>query len=214
MPEDRDDLMSPAAALAAGPRGRIGYFARFGVDEALIRHTLATALAKGGEYADLFFQHRVSNSFGLEDGEVNRAFANVELGVGVRVVRGDQTGYGFTEDLTREGLQAAARTAAAIADGPAREAPQRFHVASDLPSRYPVQMRWEDVRPEQKLPILNEVNQRVFQSDPRVRKVSIVFSDQASAILIADSNGRLVEDVQPMTSLYVSCVAEQNGKRE
>jgi len=134
--------------------------------------------------------------------------------VGVRVVRGDQTGYGFTEDLTREGLQAAARTAAAIADGPAREAPQRFHVASDVPSRYPVKMRWEDVRPEQKLPILNEVNQRVFKSDPRVRKVSIGFADQASAILIADSNGRLVEDVQPMTSLYVSCVAEQDGKRE
>ena len=39
---------------------------------------------------------------------MNRAFASVELGVGVRVVRGDQTGYGFTEDLTREGLLAAA----------------------------------------------------------------------------------------------------------
>ena len=192
----------------------VNYFARFGVDEALIRQTLATALAHGGDYADLFFQHSVSNSFGLEDGAVNRAFASVDLGVGVRVVRGDQTGYGFTEDLTREGLLAAARTAAAIADGPAREAPQRFHVAADLPSRYPVRMRWEDVRPERKLPILNEVNERVFASDPRVRKVSIGFSDQASAILVADSTGRIVEDVQPMTSLYVSCVAEEDGKRE
>src|SRR6187401_2628599 len=124
----------------------ISYFSQFGVDDALIRQTLATALARGGDYADLFFQHRVSNSFGLEDGEVNRAFGSVELGVGVRVVRGDQTGYGFTEDLTREGLQAAARTAAAIADGPAREAPRSFHASADLPSRYPVQMRWEDVR--------------------------------------------------------------------
>src|SRR5688572_9945999 len=159
------DLLSPAAALAGGAPGTIRYFSRFGVDEALIRRTLATALAKGGDYADIYFQHRVSNQYGLEDGAVNRAYASVELVVGVRVVRGDQTGYGFTEDLTREGLQAAARTPAAIADGPAREAPQRFHVASDLPSRYPVQMRWEDVRPEQKLPILNEVNQRVFQSD-------------------------------------------------
>src|SRR5687768_10819434 len=131
----------------------VNYFTRFGVDEALIRRTLAIALAHGGEYADLFFQHSVSNSFGLEDGEVNRAYASVELGVGVRVVRGDQTGYGFTEDLTREGLQAAARTAAAIADGPASEVPQRFHVSSGLPSRYRVRQRWEDVRPEQKLPI-------------------------------------------------------------
>ena len=129
------DIVSPAGLLAAGVArpGRVGYFARFGVDEALIRQTLGTALARGGDYADLFFQHRVSNSFGLEDGAVNRAFTSVELGVGVRVVQGDQTGYGFTEDLTREGLQAAARTAAAIADGPAREAPLRFHVAGRSP---------------------------------------------------------------------------------
>ena len=210
-----NDLLTPAQALAGGtPGGPIRYFSRFGVDEALIRRTLATALSKGGEYADLFFQHRVSNQYALEDGAVNRAFANVELGVGVRVVRGDQTGYGFTEDLTLEGLQAAALTAAAIADGPAREAPQRFHVSGDLPSRYPVKLRWEDVRPEQKLPILNQVNERAMAADPRVKKVTIGFSDQASAILVADSNGRLVEDIQPMTTLYVNCVAEQDGRRE
>ena len=45
----------------------------------------------------------------LEDGPVNRAFTSVELGVGVRVVKGDQTGYGYTEDLTLEGVKLAAR---------------------------------------------------------------------------------------------------------
>jgi TldD protein len=70
------------------------------------------------------------------------------------------------------------------------------------------------VRPERKLPILNDLNERAFKADPRVRKVNVSFTDQASAILVADSTGRLVEDVQPMTSLYLSCVAEQDGKRE
>jgi TldD protein len=210
-----DLLLGPASALGApGPTPGVGYFGRFGVDERMIRETLAAALERGGDHADLFFQHRVSNHFGLEDGEVNRAYANVELGVGVRVVRGDQTGYGFTEDLTREGLTLAARTAAAIADGPSRPAPQRFHAVADLPSRYPMKLRWEDVRPEQKMPILNGLNEKAFKADARVRKVSIGFSDQVSAILIADSAGRIVADVQPMTSLYLSCVAEQDGRRE
>ena len=40
------DIVSPAAALAADGPGRIGYFARFGVDETLIRETLAAALSK------------------------------------------------------------------------------------------------------------------------------------------------------------------------
>src|SRR6266511_2629359 len=77
----------------------IGYFAQFGVTEQLVQDTLAAALSRGGDYADVYFQHRVSSDVGVEDGEVNRAHASVELGVGVRVVKGDQTGYGYTEDL-------------------------------------------------------------------------------------------------------------------
>src|SRR5512136_2760199 len=113
----------------------IGYFAAFGVTERLVAETLAAALSRGGDRADLFFQHRVVNDLVLEDGAVNRAYASVELGVGVRVVRGDQTGYGYTEDLSLPALLAAARTAAAIADGPSRPGPTALHVAGGLPDR-------------------------------------------------------------------------------
>ncbi len=208
-----DVLSGPARAATASAASPL-YFARFGVDEGLIRGALAAALSKGGDYADLYFQHRVGSSFMLEDGAVNRAFKSVELGVGVRVVKGDQVGYGFTEDLTREALQQAALTAAAIADGPSRELPQRFHVGDPKASRYAVKLRWDDVRPEQKLPILNRLNERTFAADPRVKKVSISFNDESSVVLIADSTGRIVEDVRPMTSCYLGCVAEQNGVRE
>jgi TldD protein len=192
----------------------IGYFSRFGVTEPLIGEVIAAALSRGGEYADVFLQHRVSNDLGLEDGAVNRAYATVELGAGVRVVKGDQTGYGFTEDLSLAALRECARTAAAIADGPSRPAPSRFHVAGRLPQRYPLRTRWDEVTPEQKLPLLQGLEERAFAADPRVRKVTVYFRDEAGAILVADSNGRLVEDAQPMTLLYLSCMAEQDGRRE
>jgi TldD protein len=208
------DVLSGPASAALGPTNGISYFARFGVDERLIRETLGVAMSSGGDYADVFIQHRVGNNYTLEDGAVNRAFGSVELGAGVRVVKGDQTGYGYTEDLTLDGLKLAAKTAAAIAEGPSKPAPVRFHAMKELPQRYPVKVRWEDVRPEKKLPILNDLNERAFKADSRVKKVNVNFADQASAILIADSDGKIVEDVQPMTSLYLSCVAEQDGKRE
>jgi hypothetical protein len=90
-----------AASESLGPTVGPTYFSAFGVDERLIREALSTALSHGGEYADLFFQHRVAHNFVLEDGAVNRAFKGTELGVGVRVVKGDQTGYAFTEDRGR-----------------------------------------------------------------------------------------------------------------
>jgi TldD protein len=203
-----------AVAGVTGSSPGIGYFARFGVDERMIRETLSAAMARGGDFADVFFQHRIGSHFALEDAEVNRAFKSVELGVGVRVVKGDQTGYGFTEDLTLEALKRTADTAAAIADGPSRGAPGSLQRAAGLPSRYPIEVRWEDVRPERKLPILNDLNERAFKADSRVRKVNLTFADQTTVILVADSSGRVLEDVQPMTSLHLGCVAEHNGVRE
>jgi len=209
------DLFNISSVLAkSGPMPGVGYFGRFGVTEKLIKDTIGAALSKGGDFADVFFQHRVSNQLALEDGSVNRAFANVALGVGVRVIKGDQTGYGFTEDLTPDGLRRAALTAAAIADGPAKTGPVRFRIEESKPNRYPVKVRWEDVRPQQKLSILNSLNDKTFKADARVKKVNLGFMDQGSVILIADSNGRIVEDAQPMTTLYLSVVAEQDGRRE
>jgi TldD protein len=209
------DLFNVSTVLAkTGPTEGVGYFGRFGVTEKLVKDTLGAAMSKGGDYADVFFQHRVTNSLALEDGSVNRAFANVGLGVGVRVVKGDQTGYGFTEDLTTDGLRRAALTAAAIADGPATPGPVRLKIADAKANRYPVKVRWEEVRPQQKLGILNALNEKTFKADPRVKKVSLSFMDQGSVILIADSNGKIVEDAQPMTTLYLGVVAEQEGRRE
>jgi TldD protein len=206
----------PAAPEVAA--AKIVYFARFGVDERMIRETLAAALAKGGDYADVFFQHKVSRTIAVEDGEVNRAFASTDLGAGVRVVKGDQTGYAFTEDLTLEALKSAAATAAAIADGPSRDAPQSFRAdpgpGGKFPDRYRLVRPWEEVRAEEKLPLLKSMNERTFKADNRVKKVSLGIADEYGAVLVADSNGRLVEDLQPMTMMWLSCVAEQNGRRE
>ena len=82
------DLLLGCAGAPPRPGGKaggIGYFARFGVTELVIAEALGAALSRGGDYADVFFQHRVSNDLALEDGAVNRAFTTVELGVGVRV---------------------------------------------------------------------------------------------------------------------------------
>ena len=86
------------------PSGDSTYFADFGINRRIINATLAAALSRGGLFADLFFQHTTTNYLGLQDGEVNRAYTDVELGVGVRVIKGDQTGFAFTEDLRESAL--------------------------------------------------------------------------------------------------------------
>jgi TldD protein len=206
---------TPPAASVTPVSAKIVYFERFGVDAAMLSAALGAALSRGGDYADVFFQHKVSRNLSLEDGEVNRAWTGVELGVGVRVVKGDQTGYAFTEELTVAAITSAAKIAAAIADGPARDAPTSFHAEpAEKPRRYELARAWEQVRAGELLPLLAGLNERALKADPRIKKVNLGLSHESGAILIADSSGRLVEDLMPMTSLWLNCVAEQGGKRE
>jgi TldD protein len=207
--------MTTGTAPAPAREGA-GYFERFGVTPALLRDVLAAAMSRGGDHADVFFQHRVESSLALEDGAVNRAHGSVELGVGVRVVKGDQTGYGYTEDLSLAAILDAARTAAAIADGPSRGTPGVLHLQPRRTDRYPgSEPGAEDGGGvAARLPILERVNARLMAADPSVRKVTVYLADERGAILVADSRGRVVEDVQPMTLLAASVLAERDGRRE
>ena len=72
----------------------------FEVTENQIQKVLAAALEKGGHYADLFFEHTFSNSLHLQDKEVNHTSSNIDYGMGVRVVSGEQSGYAYIENIT------------------------------------------------------------------------------------------------------------------
>ncbi len=201
---------------AAGLATNLGqtYFAKhFGIDGALVQKILKAALASGGDFADLYFQHTQFNYVGLEDREVNRAYTSVDLGVGVRVVVGDQTGYAFTEELTAESMLTAARTAASIARGRAGTLPDAWKIAGHK-NYYPIETAWETLGIDRKIPLLERINQEVFSRDSRVVKTSVTFTDETTRILVVNSDGGAVEDYQPNSYLGASVTAEQNGRRE
>jgi TldD protein len=191
-----------------------GYFEReFGISDAVCRKILAEALAKGGDYADLYFEHTISNYLILEDGKVNRAYSDVALGVGIRTVKGDQVGYGFTQELAEKSMLAAAATAATIAAGAAKS-PARNYAQLKTADYYPLQTLFTAVPIESKLPLVQTVNDRCFALSPLVVKVNAQFHDQQKRILVVTSDGVKAEDLQPRTYLAAGVVAEKNGRRE
>src|SRR6476620_11349363 len=87
------------------------------VDATLCQRLIGVALSKGGDYADVFFEYRAGGGFTFDEGILKAASRGVSMGVGVRVQRGDATGYAYTEDLTWDSMKRAAETAAQIATG-------------------------------------------------------------------------------------------------
>src|SRR3989304_4853287 len=73
---------------------------------------LSTALARGGGFADLYFEHETTSSLFLEEGIIRSASAGVTCGLGVRVVAGERTGYAYTDDLSWPAMARAPPTGA------------------------------------------------------------------------------------------------------
>lgn len=186
----------------------------FGLSENDMKKVLTAALEKGGDYADLFFEHSYRNSMVLQDGAVNRASSNIDFGMGVRVLAGDQTGYAYVENVTLPEMLNAARTAARIATGSAGKAPVNL---TDIPvtsSYYGVQTPWDEMAVNQKTPYLQKLNDQIFALDKRVHKVMASLSDTISHIMFCNSEGQMYYDYRPMVALNAVCIMEDNGKIE
>jgi len=206
---------NPTAAFArpAGEMALNDYYAHFGLDEKTIRDVMAAALSRGGDYCDIFIEHTLSNNLVLEDDKVSRAFTNVDLGAGIRVLKGDQTGYSYTEELTPEAMKLAAQTAATIAASGGGSDPAGLKYVK-TPNYFEVSLPLEEVTIDQKIPLLQKVNEKMANLESRLIRRRVSYGDSASYVLIATSDGRVVCDYRPMTQLSGSCTAEIDGRRE
>jgi TldD protein len=189
------------------------YLDHFGVTPQMLQEVLSEGLSKGGDYCDLYFQHSINNSLGLEDNLVNRASSQVMFGVGIRVLKDEQTGYSYTEDLSLASMKSAARTAANIAGSSAYAKVAPFQ-ETHFPGCYKIDLPWEEVSVDHKIPMLQLINDKVFSFDASIIKNNVWFSDQSKYILFANSEGTIACDYQPMGTIGAYCIAEKNGRRE
>lgn len=186
----------------------------FGVSETDLRKVLTAALEKGGDYADLFFEHTLSNSISLMDGAVNSTRSNIDFGVGVRVLAGDQSGYAYVENVTLEEMLKAARTAARIASSNRGNKPVNLSEKELKKNYYSIASSWEDTGLKDKMPYLQKLNDRIFAMDKRVSKVQAFQSDATSHIFFCNSEGVMYYDYRPMVTLGAVCIMEEDGKTE
>jgi TldD protein len=192
---------------------KTGYFEKeFGITDALCKKVLAKALSKGGDFADLYFEHTISNSLGLEDKKVDRASTSVNLGVGIRTVKGEQVGFGFTQELTEKSMMAAAAMAATIADGSATLVAGKF-TAAKMSDYYPL----TGTKPAPLAPRLSLVESTAGKCCARsnyIIKTIARFGDARKRIMIVTSDGVKSEDLLPGSALSAMVTVEKDGRKE
>ena len=87
----------------------------FGVTAEQLRALVAEGLRGGGDWCDLYFEDTAYHDLLLRDGEVASGGYHVDYGCGIRVLKGEKTGYAYAETTDFPSLLSAARAAGAIA---------------------------------------------------------------------------------------------------
>ena len=199
------------------------YLDLFHTTEQTLEALVGTALAQGGDYADLFFENTTCSDLMLRDGQVSAGGFHVDFGVGIRVLKGEKTGYAYSESTEPAAMAAAAKAASAIAQG---AAPKNRSIASDegyvpqlykgrpnpAADRYPILQDWRQTEAAAFIPVLNRLDETITSTDPRVVKVIAMLSWQVSDILMYNAYGELKYETRPMGTLAVSVILS-DGKQ-
>ncbi|HWX24927.1 MAG TPA: DNA gyrase modulator, partial [Vicinamibacteria bacterium] len=172
---------------------------------------IGLALARGGQFADLYFEHQQSSSLFLEERIIRSASAGVTCGLGVRVVSGERTGYAYTDDLSWSAMARAAETAAYIASDSKTLPPES--VSPRPVVRHYGERTIGGLSLAERILLVERAEQAARSYDPRVDKVMVSLSEEVKRVRIANSAGVLAEDTQPLFSIRVSVIALDKGLR-
>src|SRR4051812_44858419 len=142
-----------------------------------VERALRTALSRGGDFAELFWERHETLQLVLDDGRIEDAITGVDQGAGIRVVVGDRTTYanGNVTDVD-DVMALAGRAAASVESGTGLhdttplvpDDPSRPHLVAIDPRSVPV---------ERKVALLRTANAVARALDPRVSQVTVTYAE-------------------------------------
>ena len=184
----------------------------------LAAELLILARQGGAEFADLYAESTVHTAFALEENRLKTSSYSVQQGVGVRAIRGAQTGYAYADGFAADDLREAARVAARIAraGGAAggNGAPPPFRVVearAPFTLESPAPLALDEAH---KIALLERANAAARGTDPRIAEVSASLADLARSFVVANSEGLWAEDDQYLSRLSVSALALAGDDRQ
>ncbi|OYT14849.1 MAG: peptidase C69 [Bacteroidetes bacterium 4572_77] len=174
--------------------------------ESVIKEVLSAALSTGGDFAEIFMENRVDNNIVFISGKIDTANSGRTYGVGIRIINGKNSIYGYTNNTSRENLIKLAKDVAmSISDVDknlgidlVKEAVEIINPVKTLPS---------SILKSAKVDWVKKAASGALGYSDKITQVSGRYNDFVQDVLIANSEGLLIEDRRVSSRLMVSAVA-------
>jgi TldD protein len=182
------------------------------IEPALAERVLARALARGGDFAEVFCEDRAGFAVAIDESRVENAQRGGERGAGVRVMSGDTTYFVHVDGLAEDDLLRAADSAASALEGE-RATPQPLR-AAEPPALQEIESDPAGVPAERKADLLRACDETARSAGDPIAAVNASYSEGRRRVTVANSEGRFASDDRTRVRLGVQVVARRNGSAE
>lgn len=175
-----------------------------------LKEILDIALAKGGDLAEIFIEHKETTSIGCEDKKIERINSGIDAGAGIRVISGESTAYAFTNELTEKSLKQVAEVASRAATGSPRNVNLDFTTPQPL-VQFDIELPPDKVKVEDKVAKVKAADEVARDIDKKIKQVSVGYGDVRQKITVANSDGVYVEDERIRTRFICNAIANDGN---
>ena len=177
----------------------------FGLSNEEIKQILTTALAGGGDFADLYLEYKEVTGVVCEEDRIENITTGVDQGAGIRLIEEDRSLYIQTNDLSLDGLLKAARDIA-LANGKQKQTEVKEFSPQKLQSTQ-VKEDPKTVPISEKTAVVMAANNVARSYSEKVVQVTVSYVDTKKDILVANSEGALSKEERISTRFSINVVA-------
>ena len=183
------------------------------LNKKLIEDTLTAALSTGGDFAEIFVEDRTNNGIVMIGGKVESTMSGRDYGLGIRIFKGFNSVYAYTNKSDRASLIDTAKKAAAAVEG--KEQGITIDLSkTDVKNINTILIDPTGVEKTKKVQIMRRAYETAFNYDELISQVTISYTDYIQNIMIANSEGLWKEDTRVRSRLGISSVASKNGEMQ
>ncbi|NQT81321.1 MAG: TldD/PmbA family protein [Candidatus Aminicenantes bacterium] len=179
-----------------------------------LQKILNISLSRGGDFSEIFLEYKLYNFINMEEDIIKETAESISLGLGIRVLSGEKTGYGYTNNFSFEKIKKAALTASSISSTHEPKKTSLLNSVQFSHNFYPVLKSPHKESLEKKISLVKKAYLSARNFDPKIKKVKVSFLDQTQHLTIVNSEGLLISDARPLVRLACLAVAEKEEKRE
>ena len=183
------------------------------LNKQLIEDTLMAALSTGGDFAEIFVEDRTNNGIVMIGGKVESTVSGRYYGVGIRIFKGFNSIYAYTNKSDRDTMIETAKKAAAAVEGNKVDLTLNL-TKTDVKSINLVQIDPSTVEKTRKVQVMRNAYELASNYDELITQVTVNYTDYIQNIMVANSEGLWKEDTRVRSRLGISSIASKNGEMQ